>query len=752
MSALVAQRSPGWLRSRALSERRVVAVAAAVGAAFAPAAPTGCAALDLLLRASIAAAAVLVGARAPQIAYAPAAVAAGIVATGSAGQGWGHAAAGMALAVLLTVHRSPIAAAAVVALCVQAAFRLDFTSPHGAATALGTLLLAPAVVTGWQRAPSTHRRQWFRASLGATAAVAVAGGVAVGSGYFSRTNLERGIDASRRGIDEARAGDADAARRSFAEAANGFSSAERSVSSAWSLPGRLVPVVAQHHRLLGTIATSGRRLAETAVAAGTAADVERLTVVDGKLDIPTLRRLDDTLTRTVVAAEDAEHALAGADSRWILTPIAKRLDTELNRLRTARRDATVARDAVRVVSTMGGGAGPRRYFLAIQTPSEARAAGGFIGNFGELTADDGELELVKIGRTRDLNAAGTPQQRELAAPPDFVARYRRFDPAITWQNVTMSPDFPTVAKVVGGLYPQSGGQVVDGVIGIDPIALSRLLKLTGPITAKPWPTPITADNAERILLFDQYAALDTEARVDFLGEVARAVWTRLTTGSLPPPKVLVDTLGPVVKGRHLMVASVHEREARLLESLHMSGGMPPVDGDFLGVVTQNATGSKLEWFLRRHIAYRARVDEATGRTEGELTVTLRNEAPAGGLPPGVIGNILQPPLPSGTNRLFVSVYTPLAALDATVGGQRVSFESERELDRRVFSLFLDIPPGGETVLVFRLAGEVDVGDGYALDVFRQPLVAADQLEVNVPGAGGGLVFDGPLESDLRVGG
>jgi hypothetical protein len=50
-----------------------------------------------------------------------------------------------------------------------------------------------------------------------------------------------------------------------------------------------------------------------------------------------------------------------------------------------------------------------------------------------------------------------------------------------WSNITMAPDFPTVAQVITELYPQSGGRQIDGVFSIDVFGISGLLEMTGPI-------------------------------------------------------------------------------------------------------------------------------------------------------------------------------------------------------------------------------------------------------------------------------
>ena len=52
----------------------------------------------------------------------------------------------------------------------------------------------------------------------------------------------------------------------------------------------------------------------------------------------------------------------------------------------------------KVVPKMLGGDGDRRYFLAFQTPAELRSNGGLIGNFAEITYQNGDISLTRNAR------------------------------------------------------------------------------------------------------------------------------------------------------------------------------------------------------------------------------------------------------------------------------------------------------------------------------------------------------------------
>ena len=47
--------------------------------------------------------------------------------------------------------------------------------------------------------------------------------------------------------------------------------------------------------------------------------------------------------------------------------------------------------------------------------------------------------------------------------------------------MSYAPDLPTVADVIQQLYPQAGGDHIDGVLALDPYGLAALIGMTGPI-------------------------------------------------------------------------------------------------------------------------------------------------------------------------------------------------------------------------------------------------------------------------------
>jgi hypothetical protein len=445
-----------------------------------------------------------------------------------------------------------------------------------------------------------------------------------------------------------------------------------------------------------------------------------------------------------------------ASGAWLPGPASDRLDTLSGRLDDALWDADTALAAAEVAPALLGADGARSWFLAVHTPVEQRGGGGFMGNWGELVSEGGGLSLERMERIRTLTAQ--QQDTEVSLDPEVaqhLTRYAGVDITRFFQNALQSPDFAVNAQAIEEVAPQLGAPAVAGVVAVDPIGLAALLEVTGPVSIPLWPEPITADNAREVLLFEQYLHFDDrDDRVDFLGDVAEAVIDELTSGEVGSPADLARALAPAVAGKHLVFHSPRPEEQAVFERAGAAGRVPPAEGDdYLQVMTYNTSISKIDWFLRREVAYEVRFDADDGWTESTLDVRLHNDAPSEGLPPYVINPPDRPDFPGpGENRTLVSIYSPLELQGATLEGMPLEMDADAELGRWVYSALVTIPSQSALSLRLELAGALAPGPDYRLQVGLQPQSTPDQLRVEAAPADGATtpeeLFEGPQPSDL----
>jgi hypothetical protein len=406
------------------------------------------------------------------------------------------------------------------------------------------------------------------------------------------------------------------------------------------------------------------------------------------------------------------------------------------RVDRASEQADLAARAVATAPALLGADRPRRFLLAVYTPVESRGGGGFMGNFGELTADHGRVTLSRFGRIRELEQGGPdPAGRTITGHREYLANWGRFKPAQYWGIVNLTNDFPTAADVMRQLYPQSGGTDVDGVIAIDPDGVAAFLRVTGPISVPGVDLTLTPENAREVLLHDQYL-LPEASRVDYLGDASRALFERLTTGELPGIAALAKEVAPAVAGRHLQLWSRRDDEQALFARIGGTGAVPSVRGDSVGVIGQNFNGNKIDWFLQRRLTYNAKWDPGTGEVRSTLDVTLENRAPSSGEPHSVIGwggdEILgQAPVQDGENLMLLTIYSALPPTRVTVDGSSVEMNRSKELGRTTSRFYVRVPAGATRAVHAEFHGAIEQGSTYRFDPMIQPLANADTMQVSV---------------------
>jgi hypothetical protein len=539
------------------------------------------------------------------------------------------------------------------------------------------------------------------------------------------------------GLDEADADDTAPAVSKLQEAAESFEAAESTLRAWWARPALLVPGVAQQSRAVATMAGAGGRLARAAATSLEEVDLDALHPVAGRIDPALIDDVEQPLTRALLSLRSADERLADVRSPLLLSPVATRLDDLAEKVAEARDTAETASAAVEVAPDLLGADGPQRYFLVMQTPSELRGVGGFMGSWGELVIDDGRLDLVRTGRLRELTEGGPdPAGRRIEGQADFVGHWGQAA-AQFWGLIGFSPDFPTVGSIIAQLYPQSGGAEVDGVIALDPAGFAALLELTGPVTVEGFDGQLGPENAEQVLLHDQYLGEDDDDREAFLELAVRTLFDKLTTGDLPGPRAISAALAPMVDGRHIQLFSTHAAEQRFFESIGADGSVERNSADGIGVVSQNYDGNKIDYFLRRTLTYDVTWDPDTGVIDGTLEVRLENLAPATGLPHAVIGwggdlSANQLPVADGENLAYVSLYAGVPLSDITVDGEPAEVNRVvSDLGYQAYDVYVSIPSQGVKVVHARVRGQIEPGRRYTLEVLRQATATPDQFTVQV---------------------
>src|SRR5690606_36333650 len=143
------------------------------------------------------------------------------------------------------------------------------------------------------------------------------------------------------------------------------------------------------------------------------------------------------------------------------------------------------------------------------------------------------------------------------------------------QDTTMTPDFTQTAYLARAFWQDAIGDPGVGVIAVDPVLLSYLLKATGPVEIADG-TTLTADNAVDELLSNVYQrfptgnSYDTEAQDTFFAAAAGSIFEKLTSSS-DSPFALFQQLAKGYNEGRILFASSDATEAKAVAGTRFNG-------------------------------------------------------------------------------------------------------------------------------------------------------------------------------------
>lgn len=599
-------------------------------------------------------------------------------------------------------------------------------------TGIVALVLLASVGPSGIRHMSPRERKAVLNGLGALSALVVLASGAAGAAAAQKLRtIDRAVDELQAGLALARSGDIEPAAGHFQRASDLASSAERSISRlGW--PARLVPGVSQHVDVLVDALDGSAKVADqAAITVGIVTDGALRTRL-GQVDIQAVEDLRLPFRRLTRLLGDLSSDLDSHAADPLL-PVLERKVERLSEITVrATREAERAARAAEVMPSVLGVEAPRRYLVIFTSPAEARGRFGFPGSFAEVIIERGRMRIGEQGTTSAEFNPEVFDQSEFDLTDEALAPYVGFGPTTSLLSSTIPPDFPTVAKVVAEQWRQSGRAPLDGVLRFDPRSLAPLLDWTGPVELPDVPEPLTSANLERYLVFDQYVQFPTAQapRREVLETVADVTFDRLVATDLPAPRTLAAVFGPLAEEGHIDVAAFDPAAAAFLAEIGLDGRFADPRADGLIVTTVNSVGNKIDTFLSKDIQYRA--DVVDEDLTGTVAVTVRNDAPPSGLPFYVIGSSTRPPLPTGTNRSTVLVYTMARPRAITVDGRSVASAVVIAGGRWLAQVPVDVPPQGEVTVRLELDGPVDRPDGrYFLELEPGGAATPDRYDVKV---------------------
>lgn len=342
------------------------------------------------------------------------------------------------------------------------------------------------------------------------------------------------------------------------------------------------------------------------------------------------------------------------------------------------------------------------FLIIMHNNDELRPSGGFIGVFGLLTSNQGEIVSLQTYDSYhlDMPAVGKWQME----PPMPIKKYMKVE---NWylRDANWSPDWPTSARQIQEIfYGESAaiGQVAPdftGIIGITPDFVSDLLQLVGPIEVRG--EIYTPENLQPLLQYTVEVAYLEQGisqwdRKDVVNELLAELKNRLyalETSSLP---ALFQIFSNRMETKDIQMYFNNSNWQALVKEMGVDGSIRPNQSDYLLVVDANLAAFKTDAVVRKKIDYN--VSDKSAR----LILNYKHE---GGFD-----------WRTTRYRSYTRVYVPLGsqlislqALDkANLEAESILSYDDLSLNKTVFAFFFSVEPGtsGALELNYNLPSQV----------------------------------------------
>lgn len=417
-------------------------------------------------------------------------------------------------------------------------------------------------------------------------------------------------------------------------------------------------------------------------------------IKDGALPLQPLEQHQTPMQDAAAAARSADDSVSSIDPASVNAAIRDSFTKVQRQLTDLRAATAAAATSLDLVPAMLGSDKPHRYLLVVQNNAESRATGGMFGSWAVLDARQGKVSLAGQGGAGDIPRQERPviplQEQEEALYGDKLGTL--------FSDINFTPDFPRAAQMAAAMFDARPEPGVDGVISVDPVVLSYLLEVTGPVEVDALGVQkrLTAGNAVDVLLSELYRTQPADVQDVFFEVAAQRIFEKATSGA-GDPIGLVRALSKGASEGRVLVWSRDKAQQDKLVGTRVGGDLPhdPDGPPQVGVYVNDATASKMEYYLDLEAAVSAQSCSADGVQELRSEVLLRSTAPKGAasLPPSVVG--IGKWAPQGIMQLNVRLYGPvdgrISALK--VDGKKYTIAGGTHDGRQVAVVPVRIKPG-----------------------------------------------------------
>ncbi|WP_425840227.1 DUF4012 domain-containing protein [Microbacterium sp. PA5] len=382
-----------------------------------------------------------------------------------------------------------------------------------------------------------------------------------------------------------------------------------------------------------------------------------------------------------------------------------------------------------------GADGAKNYLLVFQNNAESLPLGGSAASETMIRADAGDLEITGQASSGTFDADRRDIGIEISEP---LRNLWGNNYGVRVNMSTTRPDWPSAAQMVAAFWNRTVDDTrIDGAISIDPIALSRILVATGPVTV-PGPDgefQLDSANALEVLLSKSYAWWDAYtpegavASDAFFAAVASKVFEAVSSGSMNLKDMAWAVNESISQGSIMAWMSDPAQQSLIEESGKLSGILPTdnTTETAMGVYFRDASASKIDYYLNTAIDASMTCADGVTRVTAKATMKLDITQEAAEALPAYVQSFRNG---SEYYSKHVFVYAPpgMEVESMRVEGDWVKpfREGNMDLGRVVAPFESRMPPGSTVTVEVTFIGSGDFGP---LSVRSNPMVKPTQVAI-----------------------
>lgn len=429
----------------------------------------------------------------------------------------------------------------------------------------------------------------------------------------------------------------------------------------------------------------------------------------------------------------------------IFFPLRGKLAQAKEQINKARFILAKAVPLSQLIPAIAGYPNEVKYLVILQNNDELRPTGGFIGTYGIMEVDSGDITEFA---THDIYHLDMPVQGKInIAPPEPIKKY--LNDKWYMRDANWSPDWPTAARKIDWFYQTESRlnpeaekiSEFNGVIAITPKLITDFLQITGPVIIEG--QAYNQTNFQDLLQYrveKGYMVLGVSSwqRKEVIGQIAKEL--KIKIFDLPWEKwakivnIMIDNLAT----KNLLFYLKDNQLENLVVANGWGGEIKNYYGDYLMVVDANLGALKTDAVMNRSLDYK--VSPGSNGLFSKLTINYAHNG--------------KPDRKTSAYKSYTRVYAPLGSQLIKINGYLPDqIDVGSESGKTWFGFYLIVQPGkiNSLTIEYKLPWSIVSAGNYGLYIQKQPGKELGYLSVDLSFQNGIKSYSPSSLSMQRVG-